>query len=561
MARMIRSRFSAVPLVSALASALALAFAFTLFATAAPAQPPPGASDALDRAFQAMGRGDFDAAVTLLEGLRASGDASNQALSALGALYVETGKPDKALEVLRPLADADDADAAVLYNAGRAARAVGLGDVSEGYLKRSLAIQRDTPAERELGLLYGAEKRYPAAYRLLRPWVMAHAEDKEARLAAALCAIQLKRSSEAEELLTDLPQSDPATAVLWGQLLFQKGEPQKAVAMLQPVVDNDNPAIAADARRALADAYLEIGDSDKAVALLSGKTDNDPGSSLLLARAQYQGGDLDAALATLKPFAEKLPEIGIDRKDPRSVLASSIVREYGRWLVNAGRHQEAIPYLRLATEADPSAKEAWKALGQALAATGDRDAAREALAKFQELAKQEGSETERVNRAREQRADPAGRAMHRAAQLMSAGKASQAVDVLKAERELSPDDVRLPIFESRALMLAKRPAEALQVAEEAVRMAPDAADSIYQRGAAHLGLEQRDLARADFEHALQLNPDHLATLNDLAVLLIVQGERDKARQLLQHALEVHPGDPQATATLKRLNGGGQGAGR
>lgn len=553
MARTTRSR------VSTLAPLFLLTLA--LLATAATAQQPSGpAAGTLDQAFQAMGRGDLHGAISILEGLRASGEASPQALSALGALYVETGDPEKAIEVLRPLANAEDADPAVLYNAGRAARALGVPDVAETYLKRSLAIQKDTPAERELGLLYGSAKRYLPAYQLLRPWVRAHEDDREARLAAALCAIQLHRPSEAQELLADLPKSDPATAVLWGRLLLQQGKAQQALAVLEPVADVDNPAIASDARRALAETYLEVGESEKAVDMLSGRTEGDPGASLLLARAQYQGGDLDGALATLKPFAERLMDLGIDREDARAPLAASIVREYGRWLVNAGQHESAIPYLRLATDTDPNAKDAWKALGQALAATGDRDGAREALAKFQELAKEEGPETARVDRVREERKDPAARAIHRAGQLMAEGRASDALDILRTEQELSPDDVRLPILESRALMLSKRPAEALQVAEQAVEMAPRSADTIYQRGAAHLALEQRDAAKADFEHALQLDPNHMATLNDLAVLLIVEGQRDTARKLLEHALEVRPGDPQATATLKRLNGG-QGSGR
>ena len=42
-------------------------------------------------------------------------------LSLVGALYLEVGRPKDALAVLKPLADPEDSQPAVLYNAGRAA--------------------------------------------------------------------------------------------------------------------------------------------------------------------------------------------------------------------------------------------------------------------------------------------------------------------------------------------------------------------------------------------------------------------------------------------------------
>ena len=513
---------------------------------------------ALAAAVEAVGTGDLEGAVGLLEPFRGREDAPEALLATLGALYLEMERPEEALAVLAPLAEREDAGAAVLYNAGRAALAAGEVARGEAFLERSVELESGTPAARELGLLRGVQKRYREAYRLLRPWALAHPEDVEARRAAALTAIQLRRPSEAEELLSGLTQSEPQTSLLWGRLLLLQGQPQAARAMLEPLVGPEGtagPEVEADARRVLAETYLEIGESERAIELLDGRTVGDPVGSLTLARARYQSGEVEAALDTLRPYAARLPEVGLDPENPRFGLATSIAREYGRWLVNAGRHGEALPYLRLVTEADPEAKDSWKALGQALAATGEREAAREALGRFQELSRREGSESERVDRARLERRDPTARALRRAGELLAEGRPEEALETVRSEREIAPGDVRLPIVESRVLLVLERPEEALRTAQEAVTMAPGSADALYQRGAAYLALGRFGEARRDLERSLELEAGHLAAMNDLAVLLLLQGERAEARRLLERILELQPDDPQAARTLERLESG------
>lgn len=522
---------------------------------AAGEQVPSEARQALDRAFEALGQGDLQTAIDELEALRARGEAPEPVLGTLGALYFEVGDAEQALEILGPLADAEGADAAVLYNAGRAALVLGQLERAQRYLKRSLELESGTPAARELGILKGGQQRYGQAYQLLRPWVENHPDDTEARRAAALCAIMLGRVADAEELLEELPQNDPGTQLLWGRLLLLKGEPQGALSTLETLLTGAPPEIEPDVRRALGEVYLELGQAEDALAVLEGKVPISAANAHLLARAKYQNGNLEQALQILSSFAERLPEVGIDRENPLSGLATGISRDYGRWLVNAGRHEEALPYLRLATEAQPEDKRAWKALGQALAATGDREQAREALAKFQELAAEEGSESERVDRARADRADPTLRGLRRARQHLEDDQPEQALEVLRAEQKMSPDDLRPRLLESRVLLILGRNDEALQAAEKALQMAPDHPDARYQRGVALLALERFDAAERDLRAVLQAAPQHVAAMNDLAVLLTLQGDRQEARQLLERVLEIRPNDPRASENLERLRGG------
>lgn len=518
-------------------------------------QAPSEARQALDRAFEALGQGDLQTAIDELEALRASGDAPEPVLGTLGALYFEVGDAEQALEILQPLADSEDAGAAVLYNAGRAALVLGELERAQRYLERSLELESGTPAARELGILKGGQQRYGQAFQLLRPWVAEHPDDTEARRAAALCAVMLGRVADAEDLLGELPQDDPGTRLLWGRLLLLKGEPQGALSTLETLLSEAPPEIEPDVRRALGEVYLELGQAEDALDVLEGKVPISAANGLLIARAKYQNGNLEEALQILGPFAERLPEVGIDRENPLSGLATGISRDYGRWLVNAGRHEEALPYLRLATEAQPDDKQAWKALGQALAATGDREQARQALAKFQELAAGEGSESERVDRARADRADPTLRGLRRARQLLEDDQPEQALEVLRAEQKMSPDDLRPRLLEARVLLILGRNEEALQAAEEALQMAPDHPDARYQRGVALLALERFDAAEQDLRAAIRAAPQHVAAMNDLAVLLTLQGERQEARQLLERVLELRPDDPRANENLERLRGG------
>src|SRR5258706_14970927 len=113
-------------------------------------------SAALDKAFQgALAKtktSDYAGALALLAPFRNDPGASARVLSLLGVLYLETGKPADALAVLKPLADPVTAEPAVLYNAGRAAIALGQPKVAETYFARSMkAAPQGSPGMRELG--------------------------------------------------------------------------------------------------------------------------------------------------------------------------------------------------------------------------------------------------------------------------------------------------------------------------------------------------------------------------------------------------------------------------
>ena len=526
-----------------------LLISFLLFLPTAPGAQEETVPVPLLEALELIDQNDLTAAIAKLEGLHASGDAPPAALGALGALYLETDRPRMALEVLTPLANVADADPAVLYNAGRAAAALGDIDLADRYLLRSLQREPNSPARRELGLLMGRRGRYEEAYIYLRPWALQNLDDTEARLAAAVVAVRFERVPDAERLLSDLPQDQPGVRLLWGQVLLLKGDPWGALSYLKPLLADPPAAIESDLRRSLAKAYVAVGEASSAIELLEGRVGDNPSIALQLSQAFYQSGNLDGALNTLKPFAE--PLLDGDAETAPSLLVE-VAFEYGRLLLTAGRQEEAIPFLRLATRLAPEKKQAWQALGQALAALGRREEAQTALARFQEI--NERQQPESVNQRERDLQDPTGAAVRQAMERFRLGEIEEALQILRRESEFAPEDPRPPMLASRVLLLTEQPEQALGAADQAISLGPQNPDTHYQRGVVLMALRRMEAAEAEFRKALELAPHHTPAMSDLAVLLTSANRTDEARSLLERVLELRPDDTVARQNLEQLEG-------
>ncbi len=498
-------------------------------------------------------QGDTAAAISTLESLRGRGDIPDRGLGLLGVLYLETGRAAEALEILEPLAETQPDNAGLLYNAGRAALNLRDFPRAEAFLQRAVELSPQSPAARELGMLYGGAGRYEQAFLLLRPWVRNAPNDEDARLIAALSALQIERPNDAETLLSDLPQQRPQVRLLWGKLLLLKGDPFGAIGTLQPLLEDSPDNMALDVRRTLADAQASVGQAAEAVTLLDGWVGSNPAVALQLGQARYQSGDLDGALATLEPFAKPVLAAGGQAPDPR--IAASIVLEYGRLLVTGGRHEDALDYLELSTRMTPENKQSWHQFGQALAAVGRRDEARAALDRFQKIVSSEVPSSLRSVQLEKDLEDPTGRELREAMRLAAEEEYDRALGVARREAALAPEDIRPRLVEGRVLLMAERKDEAAQLADQLTQAAPGHPDAHYLRALIRMASDDLVGAEADFRTALESSPDHTAALNDLAVLLMETGKEDEARELLQRALEIRPDDDLAAANLERLDQG------
>lgn len=543
----------------------------------APQAPAPQAlSPGSEKSIQEIGTliqaGKTEAAVEKLKALEKDPATTQPMLSLIGALYLQINRPQEALAVLQPLADAEDAVAAVLYNAGRAALLTGNVEAGRMYLTRSVLQEPASPASRDLGFLMAREGRVVEAYSMLRPWSLQNPKDGDARLMAASLAIQLERPDAAADLLKGLPD-DPAIKLLRGKILVQKKDGKGAVALLRPLLANHPQGMELEVRRSLAEAELLAGNPAEAAKLIEGQAAGHPSLALLLARAQRQGGNAAAAMATLKPLADTLPADASGMGDPRP--AAGIALEYATLLEAAGKTQEAGPFFEKSTRYYPRNPEAWKGLARSLEAAGRKEDAQKALAQAAEAAKppvkpaviQEpssggtgsaaGTAPSPAAAAPAAAEPPLSEGLRNAMRLTSQNQFDAALAAVRQEIGISKDqDPRARLLEARLLLFLKHPEESLKVVEEALKKWPDNADLYYSRGAAQMPLQRLASAEQDFRKALKLSPRHTAAMNDLAVLLMGMNKNDEARSLLRQVLQINPQDATAAANLQRLEGGG-----
>jgi len=512
--------------------------------------PPPQVAQAVKK-YQG---GDLKGAIALLEPFKDKKGSHPAALSLLGTLYLEAGRPKNALALLGPLADSGAAGPVILQTAARAALATGQKEKAETYLAKAVELAPGSPAARDLGLLLGSESRIDESYRLLLPWAKAHPEDKEARLSAAYGAVELDRPPEAEELLSGLPQDDPRVLLLRARLQLLQQKPREALVTLQPLLKSAPPALEMNIRRHLAEAHLAIGQSEEAIGLLQGKAGNDPSLVFLLARAQYRAGNPAEAVALLKPLAPGLLGGAPPSTPSQRSFTINFAVDYGQALVATADWAEAASALEKAAQLDPRNLKAWQLLGRALSASGRREEAGKAMEKLRELQQAEKSNSEKVNDLERGEADPTRRNLQQASTLAAQGKTDEALALIRQEIALVPADPRPRAAEVTTLLAAKRPQDALKAAEAGLSAAPGNPDFLYLRGAVRMAVRDLPAAEQDFRQALQAKPDHVAAMSDLAVLLIANGRKDEARELLRKVLEIKPGDPMAEANLKSLGG-------
>jgi tetratricopeptide (TPR) repeat protein len=534
---------------------------------APPAGTPAPTTDPVLRAARLAEGGDIAGAIAELEAVRRSVPLSPRGNSLLGALHLQAGAPEQALAVLEPLAQREDADPAVLYNAGRAALALDRTDLAIGYLGRSYNRDPFSPAARTLGMLFVSQGQVVEAYRLLHPWALRAPADLEARIVAVSLALRLERFWEAEDLLEGLPVEDPGVRLLYGQTLLQSGDAAGALVQLELLWANRPPGMDLELRRSLAEARLAAGDAAGAREVLT-PTSGHPSMTVLLATAQRAGGDARGAQATLAPLVASLPAEGTAVADPR--LPAAVAAEQGRTALALGDIAGGIAALQRATRLHPTGQEAWAALAPALAQAGRAAEAQAAEAKLAELrAAKAAAASGQPGRTAAAGAPPTGApaagppvsaASLEAHRLIVQGDLAGALERARAAIATDPADVPARMAEIRALLGMQRWEEARTAAEAALLLAPNNADLIYHHAATLIPLRQLVEAESELRRVLTIVPSHVAAMNDLAVVLVMVGRHGEARDLLRAILALNPDDAAARASLadveRQLAGGG-----
>jgi tetratricopeptide (TPR) repeat protein len=154
----------------------------------------------------------------------------------------------------------------------------------------------------------------------------------------------------------------------------------------------------------------------------------------------------------------------------------------------------------------------------------------------------------------------ARRLLNQGADLLTQGKAQEAILPLEQAYRLAGESVPVLINLGGAYVMAGRHKEAIPVLEAARDLEPDNAMIWINLGAAYLGNpvlatpEQQGQAIAAFEKALEINPSAPNVHYNLGLIFVDRGEIGLASAAFQWAIEVNPHDRDAHSWLRKLEG-------
>ncbi|NTX02981.1 tetratricopeptide repeat protein [Myxococcus sp. CA040A] len=125
---------------------------------------------------------------------------------------------------------------------------------------------------------------------------------------------------------------------------------------------------------------------------------------------------------------------------------------------------------------------------------------------------------------------------------LSGGSPEGAKRTVLELRQLEPTHINYVYMHGLAVMSAGSFAEAKDLFEEALRLAPRSWQTLQALAQMHGALGERAESRRRLEEAVALVPTELGPVNDLALLLMQDDEHARAKPLLERALAAHPED-------------------
>ncbi|HET8550271.1 MAG TPA: tetratricopeptide repeat protein, partial [Bryobacteraceae bacterium] len=124
--------------------------------------------------------------------------------------------------------------------------------------------------------------------------------------------------------------------------------------------------------------------------------------------------------------------------------------------------------------------------------------------------------------------------------LLASGDAHAAVEQLRSARHIEPASPRIAADLGTALVMAKNPAEAAIVLQDAVRRHPDLAVAHNGLGLAYQGTGRVAQAISAFREAIRVQPDYSEAWVNLGIALAGSGHRPEARAAFERALHHDP---------------------
>ncbi len=255
--------------------------------------------------------GRLDQAVTLLEHAHAAAPNNVQLTDSLGDLYIRSGKPQQALDLVHALSPKGEVPTPLLGLQAAAQIASKQTDPARATLTRILAEQpRNLTARRQLVALLVQANDYEGARNLIKAGMAAMPNTYQLYLDYAL--IDLKASgmkaaqATADALYTENRTFTPALA-LKGDLYMANNQPADAAKAYQAAAATAPSALLATRLAGALERAGQVDAGDKVLADWFAQHPDDLGVAAVLATLQINQGKYADAKTTLKAVLAKQP--------------------------------------------------------------------------------------------------------------------------------------------------------------------------------------------------------------------------------------------------------------
>ncbi|MBB6052258.1 tetratricopeptide repeat protein [Armatimonas rosea] len=386
----------------------------------------------------------------------------------------------------------------------------------------------------------------------LRQWKSLEAERQKTAFQEKRLRELSQASQKTSEARTHLP-TDPASRMEAALALVKTGDSTHALPLLHALEEDSHriPGITSP----LGDLYRQVGQVDRAYALLSSAlllTPNDPATLVRMAYLELSLGEREAAMEHIHKAQAAAPN------DPEPYLAEAFYQD------QESKFALAEPLLKKALAAAPERWNTAALLADNQARQGRYDQALESLDR---LVAEHPGETQILAQQARTLLDAANAQSSKASEYRK-----KATEVLETAQKLAPGDASLPFERGRAWRDLGETAKARQAWEESYRLKPTYAKLRGQLGALLLRTGEIERGRrliAEEEQAERERTDY-----NVAVGKVMQARGDEqarrqfahwcathqkpARAILEweRLLSAHPNDPEATQELARLKNNG-----
>ncbi len=142
--------------------------------------------------------------------------------------------------------------------------------------------------------------------------------------------------------------------------------------------------------------------------------------------------------------------------------------------------------------------------------------------------------------------------MEKALELLQAGEAARALEILEAFTAEAPDDLNACAYLAQAYLQTNQPAQARRVADEALARAPDNLLVLRVLARIHESGGRLDLALATLARIVEIDPNHVTSWRKKGRLEMASGQREAALASLRRAFALDQREPAVLVEIGAL---------